>query len=252
MKNILRIEDLKLIYHEKTSETLAVNGLSFSVDEGRFVSLIGPSGCGKTTVLSLIAGLIPKSGGRILYKGSEVDSVNKNVGYMLQKDHLFEWRTIEKNVLLPLEINGTKTPENVRYVKDLLKKYGLEEFSGYYPRQLSGGMRQRAALIRTLATKPDLLLLDEPFSALDYQTRLSVCNDVYSIIRQEKKTAVLVTHDVTEAISLSDMIVVFTKRPSRVKKIVEPGFDKEISPIKRRESSEFSRWFEILYKELEI
>ncbi|MBO7369117.1 MAG: ATP-binding cassette domain-containing protein, partial [Clostridia bacterium] len=151
---------------------------------------------------------------------------------------------------LPLEITGTKTKDNVKYVDELLEKYKLKEFEKYYPHQLSGGMRQRAALIRTLATKPDLLLLDEPFSALDYQTRLAVCDDVYSIIRQEKKTALLVTHDITEAISLSDKIIVLTERPSKVKKIFKTDFDKNVTPLKRRESQKFSEWFEKLYKEL--
>ena len=250
MKNVLKIEKLKLIYHTKQSETLAVDDLSFSVDKGEFVSIIGPSGCGKTTVLSAIAGLVRKSGGNIVFNGETIVSTSKNIGYMLQKDHLFEWRTIENNLYLPLEISGTKTKENVKYVNELLEKYKLKEFAKYYPHQLSGGMRQRAALIRTLATKPDLLLLDEPFSALDYQTRLSVCDDVYSIIRQEKKTAVLVTHDITEAISLSDKIVVLSERPAKVKNVFITDFDQHLSPLKRRESRRFSEWFELLYKEL--
>lgn len=250
MKNLLKIENLKLFYHTKKSETLAISDMSFSIDEGEFVSIIGPSGCGKTTVLSAIAGLIKKSGGKIIFNGEEINSTSKNIGYMLQKDHLFEWRTIEKNLYLPLEISGTKTEENVCYVKNLLEKYKLKDFANYYPEQLSGGMRQRAALIRTLATKPDLLLLDEPFSALDYQTRLAVCDDVYSIIRQEKKTALLVTHDITEAISLSDKIIVLSERPSKVKKIFITDFDKNVTPLKRRESQNFSEWFEKLYKEL--
>ena len=252
MKNILKIDNLKLIYHTKQSETIAVDDLSFTVDQGEFVSIIGPSGCGKTTVLSAIAALVKTSGGKILFNGEEITSANKNIGYMLQKDHLFEWRTIEKNAQLPLEISHTKNESSIRYVKDLLEKYGLKDFASYYPQQLSGGMRQRAALIRTLATKPDLLLLDEPFSALDYQTRLAVCDDVYSIIRQEKKTALLVTHDITEAISLSDKIIVLSKRPAKVKKVFLTDFDKSLSPLKRRESKNFSEWFEKLYKELNV
>lgn len=252
MKNFLEIHDLKLVYHTKTNETPALNGVSFNVDKGEFVSIIGPSGCGKTSVLSLIAGLIKKSGGKITLCGNVLDKPNKKIGYMLQKDHLFEWRTIEENLYLPLEITKTKTPENIEYIKNLLSKYKLDGFDKYYPSQLSGGMRQRVALIRTLATKPDLLLLDEPFSALDYQTRLEVCDDVYSIIRQEKKTAILVTHDITESISLSDKIVVLTERPSKVKKIFLTDFDKSIPPIKRRETVAFSAWFETLYKELKV
>lgn len=250
MKDFLKINDLKVTYHTKKNETLAIDGVNFSVDEGQFVSIIGPSGCGKTTVLSIIAGLIPKSSGKIFLKGSEITEPSRKIGYMLQKDHLFEWRTIIENLYLPLEITHTKNDESVSYVKELLNKYKLEGFEKYYPSQLSGGMRQRVALIRTLATKPELLLLDEPFSALDYQTRLDVCDDVYSIIRQEKKTAILVTHDITEAISLSDKIIVLSERPSMVRKIFLTDFDKDLSPLKRRESNAFSVWFEKLYKEL--
>lgn len=250
MKEFLKINDLKVTYHTKKNETLAIDGVNFSVDEGQFVSIIGPSGCGKTTVLSIIAGLIPKSSGKIFLKGSEITEPSRKIGYMLQKDHLFEWRTIIENLYLPLEITHTKNDESVSYVKELLNKYKLEGFEKYYPSQLSGGMRQRVALIRTLATKPELLLLDEPFSALDYQTRLDVCDDVYSIIRQEKKTAILVTHDITEAISLSDKIIVLSERPSKVRKIFLTDFDKDLSPLKRRESNAFSVWFEKLYKEL--
>lgn len=250
MKDFLKINDLKVTYHTKKNETLAIDGVNFSVDEGQFVSIIGPSGCGKTTVLSIIAGLIPKSSGKIFLKGSEITEPSRKIGYMLQKDHLFEWRTIIENLYLPLEITHTKNDESVSYVKELLNKYKLEGFEKYYPSQLSGGMRQRVALIRTLATKPELLLLDEPFSALDYQTRLDVCDDVYSIIRQEKKTAILVTHDITEAISLSDKIIVLSERPSKVRKIFLTDFDKDLSPLKRRESNAFSVWFEKLYKEL--
>ena len=250
MKNFLSIKELKLIYHTKTTETLAIKDVSFDVDEGEFVSMIGPSGCGKTSVLSLIAGLIERSGGAITFLGEDIKAQSKKIGYMLQKDCLFEWRTIEKNLILPLEISGLKTAENIAYVKELLKKYKLDEFAKYYPSQLSGGMRQRAALIRTLATKPDLLLLDEPFSALDYQTRLAVCDDVYRIIRQENKTAILVTHDITEATSLSDKIIVLSERPSVVKSVYTTDFDKALSPLERRESPGFSKWFETLYKEL--
>ena len=250
MKDFLKINDLKVTYHTMKNETLAIDGVNFSVDEGQFVSIIGPSGCGKTTVLSIIAGLIPKSSGKIFLKGSEITEPSRKIGYMLQKDHLFEWRTIIENLFLPLEITHTKNEESVSYVKELLNKYKLEGFEKYYPSQLSGGMRQRVALIRTLATKPELLLLDEPFSALDYQTRLDVCDDVYSIIRQEKKTAILVTHDITEAISLSDKIIVLSERPSKVRKIFLTDFDKDLSPLKRRESNAFSVWFEKLYKEL--
>lgn len=250
MTTILELNDVSLTYHTVKSQTVAVEKLSFSVFEGEFVSIIGPSGCGKTTVLSLVAGLIKPSAGQVLFRGKPVKKAQNGLGYMLQKDHLFPWRTIEKNVFLPLEIKKTDTPEYREYARQLLQKYGLGEFVHRYPDQLSGGMRQRAALIRTLAAKPDLLLLDEPFSALDYQTRLSVCDDVSHILTSEKKTAILVTHDISEAISLSDRIVVLTERPARVKNVHTLHLRELGSPLQRREHPDFSRWFETLWREL--
>ncbi len=240
-KEILRFSDVTYIYHTKRDETTAAEGLSFTVKEGEFVSFIGPSGCGKTTLLSLAAGLLSPTSGLVTRSGS--------CGYMLQKDELFPWRTIEKNIRLPLEIKKQDTPENRMRALGLAEKYGLKEFLQSYPSQLSGGMRQRAALIRTLATDPDLLLLDEPFSALDYQTRLNVTEDVASIIRGEGKTAVLITHDISEAISLSDRILVLTARPARVAH--EHRVDlTEKDPLKRRKEAGFSLWFDRLWKEL--
>jgi NitT/TauT family transport system ATP-binding protein len=228
---------------------MAIDNLSFNCNEGEFLSIIGPSGCGKTTVLSLIAGLFKCTSGQIIID-SESENIKKlNLGYMLQKDQLFPWRTIEKNVFLPLEIKGINSKENQTYGLSLLDKYGLADFKKNYPEQLSGGMRQRVALIRTLASKPKLLLLDEPFSALDFQTRLSVCNDVYKIIKAEQKTALLVTHDIAEAISMSDKIIVLTDRPSQVKSIFRPTINGN-SPLEKRESPEFSIWFEKVWKEL--
>lgn len=250
MESILELKDVSLTYHTKASETAAIEKLNFTVQQGEFVSIIGPSGCGKTSVLSLVAGLIPPSGGKILFRGKEVNKSTRGLGYMLQKDQLFPWRTIEKNVRLPLEIQKMDDAAHRAYADELLEKYGLKEFSARYPHQLSGGMRQRAALIRTLAPSPDLLLLDEPFSALDYQTRLSVCDDVYHIISSEKKTAVLVTHDISEAISLSDRVIVLTERPARVKNIHILDLKSAGAPLKRREHPDFSRWFETLWKEL--
>ena len=242
MKEVLRFDNVRMHYHTKQGETVAVKNLSFSVNEREFVGIIGPSGCGKTTLLSLAAGLLNPSGGTVFHSGV-------SFGYMLQKDELFPWRTIEKNIFLPLEIKRKCTEENKERVLALAEKYGLKQFLKSYPSALSGGMRQRAALIRTLALDPDVLLLDEPFSALDYQTRLSVCDDVYAIIRGEKKTALLITHDISEAISVADRIVVLSKRPATVTAIHELAFP-ENEPLKRRENKEFSKWFEILWKEL--
>lgn len=241
MKNILRFDNVTHIYHTARGEVIAAKNLTFSVDEGEFVAIIGPSGCGKTTLLSLAAGLLKPSAGTIERQGS--------YGYMLQKDELFSWRTIEKNIFLPLEIRKQNTPENRDRAIGLAKKYGLEDFLKSYPSQLSGGMRQRAALIRTLATDPDVLLLDEPFSALDYQTRLNVCEDVANIIRSEGKTALLITHDISEAISLADRVLVLTARPARVSHAHTLDFG-DIPPLKRREQSNFSGWFEQLWREL--
>ena len=241
MKNILRFQDVTYIYHTVRGELVAAKDLSFSVDEGEFVAIIGPSGCGKTTLLSLAAGLLKPSAGTTESRGS--------FGYMLQKDELFPWRTIEKNIFLPLEIRHQKSPEHRERAIALAKKYGLGDFLKSYPAQLSGGMRQRAALIRTLATDPDILLLDEPFSALDYQTRLNVCEDVANIIRSEKKTALLITHDISEAISVADRVLVLTARPARVAHAHTLDFG-GIPPLKRREQPGFSGWFERLWGEL--
>lgn len=249
MKKLLELKNVSLTYQTLTDEICAINGLSFSCNEGEFISIIGPSGCGKTSILSLVAGLIEPSSGSIIVDGKNILQNNDNLGYMLQKDHLFPWRTIEKNIFLPLEIKGINTNENREYALSLLEKYGLKDFKKNYPSELSGGMRQRAALIRTLAPKPKLLLLDEPFSALDYQTRLSVCDDVYKIIKAEQKTAILVTHDISEAISMSDKIIVLTARPAKVKSIFYPDI-KGSSPINKRESPKFSQWFEKMWKEL--
>jgi len=252
MNEILTLQNVSLAYHTKQGETLAINNLSFSVREGEFIAIIGPSGCGKTTVLSLIAGLIKPSGGKVFLRGEEIVKPEGNLGYMLQKDQLFPWRTIEKNLYLPLEIKKINTELNRQYALSLATKYGLKEFINYYPYQLSGGMKQRAALIRTLAHKPEILLLDEPFYALDYQTRLSVCDDVYNIIKTEKKTAILVTHDIAEAISLADRIIVLSKRPANIINIHNISLLEYKTPLKRREHPDFAKWFEKLWKELNL
>lgn len=241
---MLQFIDISYTYHTRSGETQAVEGLTFDVEDGQFVSVIGPSGCGKTTILSLAAGLLTPSSG-------EVKRGNEEFGYMLQRDALFPWRTVEQNVFLPLEVKKRNTPEMREKAVALAVKYGLKDFLKKTPAQLSGGMRQRVALIRTLAAEPDILLLDEPFSALDYQTRLEVCDDVQSIIKGERKTALLVTHDISEAIALSDKVVVLSARPARV--IAEHRIDfGGNNPKKRRECGEFAATFEILRRELGI
>lgn len=245
MRPIVSLDDVSLRYHSVSGETLAVSHLNLSVDSGEFICIVGPSGCGKSSILSMLAGLIAPSEGSVHVEGE--------IGYMLQKDHLLEWRTIRSNALLGLEIRNKLTPENTAYVDALLEQYGLGEFKEHYPYQLSGGMRQRVALIRTLAVRPDILLLDEPFSALDYQTRLSVSDEIGSIIRQEGKTAILVSHDISEAISLSDRVVVLSARPAKLKKIYPIHLSlEEYSPMKAREAPEFREYFNAIWKELDV
>ena len=249
MEKLLEINGVSLTYQTPKDEITAIKDLSFYCNRGDFMSIIGPSGCGKTTVLSLIAGLISPTSGEIVISGKKYYKSRQNLGYMLQKDELFPWRTIEKNIYLPLEIKKIKTKAAKENAINLLKKYSLFDFKDNYPDELSGGMRQRAALIRTLVSDPKLLLLDEPFSALDAQTRLSVCDDVYKIIKSEQKTAILVTHDISEAISMSDVIVVLTARPAKVKSVFVPNIEGD-SPIRKRESPDFGVWFEKIWKEL--
>lgn len=244
MENVLEIKNICKIYQAKNGEVEALKNISFNVEEGEYVSIIGPSGCGKSTLLSIISGLETKTSGEI--------RTNGKIGYMLQKDNLLEWRTIYKNVLLGLEIQKENTQEEQEYVNTLLKKYGLYEFKDKYPAQLSGGMRQRVALIRTLAIRPKILLLDEAFSALDYQTRLMVTEDIYKILKNENITALMVTHDISEAISMSDRIVVLSHRPATVKNIYNIDFEIENrTPLNCRESPKFSQYFNLLWKELE-
>lgn len=242
---ILTLKDVSLIYHDKEGETLAIQDLSFSVFPGEFVSVVGPSGCGKTTVLSLIMGLMQPTSGTVSLQNGRDD-----IGYMLQSDHLLEWRSVEKNVLLGLEVRHTLNTQSRAKARTILQTYGLGDFLQYRPSQLSGGMRQKAALLRTLVLEPNLLLLDEPFSALDYQTRLTIADEVYDIIKREGKTVVLVTHDIAEALSLSDRVLIFSGRPANVKKEIEVQLDKTKTPLQRRSEPEFQAYFQRVWGEL--
>ena len=246
MREILRFKDVSLTYQAENGEVEALDGVNFVVHKGELVSVIGPSGCGKSTMLSLIAGLEKPTSGKIFVEGEEVAGVGTKTGYMLQKDNLLDWRTIRGNVLLGLEIR--RKLENTAYVDSLLQAYGLWEFKDKRPSQLSGGMRQRAALIRTLASKPELLLLDEAFSALDYQTRLVVADDVCKILRREQKTAVIVTHDISEGISMADRLIVLSKRPGCVKRDIKLTFEK----AERRDDPAFREYFNMIWKELDV
>ena len=242
---ILDINNLRKIYHTEKDEILAVDDFSYFLEEGEFISIVGPSGCGKSTILSILCDLMDYSGGNIKIHN------NYKLGYMLQEDSLFEFRNILDNCLIGLEIHKNINEESKKYVENLLKTYGLDSFKDKYPDNLSGGMRQRVALIRTLATKPDILLLDEPFSALDYQTRLKVSDDVYNIIKKEKKSAIMVTHDIAEAVSMSDKVIVLTNRPSKIKNIYEIKLDNKKSPISNRKDPKFNYYYDLIWKDID-
>ena len=251
MKPLLELKEVSLAYHGMEGETTALSNISFQVNKGEFLAVVGPSGCGKSTLLNLICGLLKPEHGSVLIDGIDGEYSTMNIGYMLQKDHLFEWRSVYRNVLLGLEIQHQLTPERKKKVKKMLKTYGLDKFQNAHPSQLSGGMRQRAALIRTLALEPDLLLLDEPFSALDYQTRLNVSDDIGRIIKQEGKTAILVTHDISEAISMADRVIVLTKRPAQMKKEITIQLEeKNRTPMSSRNDPRFKLYFNYIWKEL--
>lgn len=251
MKPILELKNINYSYHTPEGETPALSDISFSLAPGGFTAVVGPSGCGKSTLLSLIAGLMIPESGDIRLNGKPLTENASNIGYMLQHDHLFEWRTVYRNILLGAEINRSLDAGTKKKADALLEQYGLKPFARAKPSQLSGGMRQRAALIRTLLLDPELLLLDEPFSALDYQTRLTVSDDIGQIIRRSGKTALLVTHDLSEAVSLADRVIVLSKRPATVLCIVPVSFDLESdTPLNRRNAPEFKTYFNQIWKEL--
>lgn len=247
MKNkLLTISNLGKTYFSKDSDVVALNDISFDVYENEFITIVGPSGCGKSTILSILAGLTNKSSGNVYFHK------DLTIGYMLQDDSLFSWRSILDNCLIGLEVANKLTTENIEYVNELLKTYGLYEFKDMYPSSLSGGMRQRVALIRTLATKPDILLLDEPLSALDAQSRLAIGEDIYNIIKKEGKTAIMVSHDISEAISMSDTVIVLSKRPSVVKKIYNIELINKSTPIKNRSAKNFVSYYEKIWRDLDV
>lgn len=248
----LEVAGLCYSYHSMDGETQALSNISFTVNAGEFIAIVGPSGCGKSTLLSLFSGLLKPDEGEIFIDGIPLSESTVRIGYMLQKDHLFEWRTILSNASLGLEIQHKMDERHKNSLHELMTSYGLGSFENARPSELSGGMRQRAALIRTLALEPDILLLDEPFSALDYQTRLSVCDDISTIIRGSGKTAILITHDLSEAVSVADRIVILSKRPGRIKGILPTPFSTpDLSPLERRNDPEFSGYFNEVWKILQ-
>ncbi len=246
MQSLLQIKNLSKNYITKNKVTKAVDNISLDINDNEFITLIGPSGCGKSTILSIIGNLDEKSSGIIKFKNKDI-----KVGYMFQEDLLFPWLTVYENTVLGLKIKKELNEENKRYVNDLLEKYGLIEFKNNYPKELSGGMRQRVALIRTLALKPDILLLDEPFSALDYHTRIEISDDVYKIIKKEGKTAIMVTHDIQEAIAMSDKVIVLSKRPAKIKRIYDIVLENKKIPSKNRNDKNFSNYYEKIWKDFD-
>lgn len=242
---LLDIKGLSKNYLNKKQVICAISNIDLKINKNEFTTLVGPSGCGKSTILSIIGGLETKSKGKI-----DIKKENLIVGYMFQEDALFPWLTVLENCLLGLKIKKMVTKENKKYVKNLLKKYGLSNFEKSYPKELSGGMRQRVALIRTLAIKPDILLLDEPFSALDYQTRITVSDDVFKIIKKENKTALMVSHDIGEAISMSDKVIVLSDRPATVKCEYEIKMEGKTIPSENRKNEKFSYYYDSIWKDL--
>ncbi len=242
MQELISLHHIKKSFYNDNGETEVIKDLSFSIYPNEVVTLLGPSGCGKSTVLNIISSLENQTSGSV--------NVYSKVGYMFQKDNLFPWKTVYKNVLIGLEVCKKKTKENENYALKLLEKYGLSDFLYHYPEELSGGMRQRVALIRTLVLKPDLLLLDEPFSALDSQTRLLVQEDVKNILNEEKKSALIVSHDISEAIALSEKILVLNKRPLTLQKEYLLDFPKDSLPSSRRKLPQFQTYFTAIFKEL--
>lgn len=247
MNKILSIQNIKKNYHDLKEEIPAIKDISLHIYENEIISIVGPSGCGKSSLLSILANIESKSGGEIKYYKDNI-----KIGYMLQKDSLFPWKTILDNCLIGLEITKEKDKGKKERVINLLKKYGLEDFMYKYPNSLSGGMRQRVSLIRTLAINPDILLLDEPLSALDYQTRLALSNEIYTIIKNEKKTAIMVTHDLGEAISTSDRVIVLTKRPAEIKKIYNINYKNKTLPIDNRDKEEFRYYYNKIWRDLDV
>lgn len=252
------LDQVSMKYLTRTGETHAINNMTLKVNPGEFVVMVGPSGCGKSTVLSLISGLLTPTSGKVYIDEKEVQGTTSKVGYMLQQDYLFEWRTILDNALLGLEITQNKMGSSYKKIRkekvmELLIQYGLSDFAHHFPTQLSGGMRQRVALIRTLALDPDILLLDEPFSALDYQTRLTLEQEISVILRKEQKTVVLVTHDISEAVAMADRVIILSNRPATIKsehEIVLTCQDK--TPFAAREAPEFRHYFKKIWEELDI
>lgn len=250
--SFLTLNHIHHTYFTKESASIALKDINLTVEEGEFISLLGPSGCGKTTLLSIIAGLIEPTTGTVYIQGKRVDHTSSFIGYMLQQDYLFPWKTIEENIFIGLKILNKLNAETKTHALNLLDEMGLSQVRKAYPRQLSGGMRQRAALVRTLATNPKILLLDEPFSALDYQTKLKLEDLVFDTLKQYGKTAILVTHDIGEAIAMSNRIIILSSQPGQIKTIFDvPKSLKDLSPFHARQHETFPEIFQSIWKEID-
>lgn len=246
MASMVEVKDLNMNFYTMDGELQVLKDVNFTVEEGEILALLGPSGSGKSTLLNILTKLLKPTSGDVEIKGK--------IGYMFQRDHLLEWRTIMDNITIALEIQKKLTDEAKEKIESLLKAYDLWDFRNRYPRELSGGMRQRVALIRTLSINPDILLLDEPFSALDYQTRILVSDDITKIIKRERKTTILVTHDISEAISMGDKVAVLSKRPAKIKNTydIELTLNEEKTPLSARKAPEFKDYFDLLWKDLDV
>jgi NitT/TauT family transport system ATP-binding protein len=251
--NKVELKNIYMNYHSPKGETPALQDLSFSIENKEFVSIVGPSGCGKSTLLNIISGLVKPSNGHVSVDEEILTGYSQKLGYMFQRDHLFEWLTVWENVSIGLKVQHRLSNENKKKLEDLLVNYNLWDFRNHHPSELSGGMRQRVALIRTLALDPEVLLLDEPFSALDYQTRLKVSDEIYDIIKKEGKTAIMVTHDIAEAVSMSSRVIILSRRPANIKNDIAIKFSCECrTPLKCREEPEFRVYFNSIWKEMDF
>lgn len=244
MNKILSLNNISKVYHTNKEEILAIDKITLDINEKDFIAIVGPSGCGKSTLLSILNNQENISSGNI-------ETYGKTIGYMLQEDALFEWLNVLDNCLLGLKITNKLNLESKRYVINLINKYGLKDFIYSYPSSLSGGMRQRVSLIRALALSPDILLMDEPFSALDYQSRINISNDVYNILKKENKTLILVTHNLTEAINMCSKVIVLTKRPAKIKSIYNIKFDENIKQEEKRNTQEFNDYYNLIWRDID-
>ena len=250
MAPLLSVESVSKDFHTRGKRVLALDSLSMTVDEGEFVTVVGPSGCGKSTLLNLIVGLLQVSSGHIIFRNRPINGINPEIGYITQKDNLLPWRTLVKNVEISLEIRGVEKSARRHRAEELIERVGLKGFEDHYPHELSGGMRQRANIIRTLIYDPELILMDEPFGPLDAQTRIVLQEQLLSLWSTTKKTIIFITHDLVEAIALADRVVVMTSRPGRVKRVADVPIARPRDVYQIHQSQEFRSIYESLWKEL--